>query len=82
MSVSFRGAVLLPSGCLACIFNLVLRCSKSGQFSRESAAPHNQPARLAGAVLLCPFLFLHLLVVLPAYFELVVLNYILGFAII
>lgn len=39
-------------------------------------------ARLAGAVLLCPFLSLHLLVVFPAYFELVVLNYILGFAII
>lgn len=46
VSVSFRVAVLLPSGCLACIFNLVLRCSKSGQFSLESAAPHNQHAAL------------------------------------
>lgn len=47
MSVSFRGGVILPSGCLACIFNLVLWCSNSGQFSPESAAPHNQHARAA-----------------------------------
>lgn len=76
--------LLYFSQAVVLLVSLTLSC---GVLKADSLVWNLQPPTInmrlfATHILLCLFLSLHLLAVFPAYIELVILNYILGFVII